>query len=37
MKSKTPLASQMSLKDFMKEHGLTNETTKGSKLVEVAS
>ena len=27
----------MNLKEFMKEHGLQNEATKGSKLVEVAN
>ena len=27
----------MSLKSFMKEHGLENKATKGSKLVEVAN
>ena len=37
MRSNTPLASQMNLKEFMKEHKLQNKATKASKLVEVAN
>ena len=37
MRSYTPLASETNLKEFMKEHGLQNRATKGSKLLEVAN